>query len=207
MKAAAQAVKLVLALGISLLAMGSAGVASAVTTGTYQDILIQADLGYVGGDMPVLSYTHTLELDPGHELVSLDSVWLQLMVADDWGCEVIMDECYDDYYNQPEEVEIQLGGEDFFAGSASSVYLFGDVTYAAEVSTSGASLDVVITAIGASDFVVMRSVATFGYGYEPIDTISLDDVPDSPPSMPEPSAAIVFGVGLALLAPRMRSRR
>ena len=109
--------------------------------------------------------------------------------------------CQYDLRSEGEWAVIEVNGTEIFDGEIVLVNLVvRDITLLANISASGDTFDVVIDSTE-GDFAAIFSAASFTY------TDITPGVNDADPAaaVPEPSAALVFGVGMLVLSRRLRS--
>lgn len=141
------------------------------------------DLGHVGVGDPAV-FTHHFE--PSTDVSSIEKAWLVVGVTDD------------QFLDRGEEAVIELDGDVWKSGGFFLGRLFlGDITANALIAGWGDSFSVTV-ASSRGDFIVWGSALKVAYepgqGGEPSGAV------------PEPSAALVFGLG-ALLVGRRAARR
>lgn len=198
----------------SLAALGAAFallVAGSASADFYIDSLGLADLGLVTSTQP-LQYDHSFDpaIAPSTP-VTVNDVQLAILLSDDVTC--LSRECLD---SDGEWAVVDVAGSQIYSGQSTLMFLFADVTVAADITHVGDSFGVSIQSVGsgndpAGDFLVLSSIAKFDYSVD--YALNLDggssfdrncDRQTEP--VPEPSAALVFGAGLLAISGRLRRR-
>lgn len=178
----------------AILALGSLPAAAA---SMYAQVFGPDALGYVDGGAP-LHYLHDFDLAG----ITVLSATLLITTTDQPGClgyPVPGDACdLDDLYAEPETAQILVAGQAFAGGPAGGGTFYGDVTGA--LLGSGGTLDVSISAPD-GDFYAWRSVLMVSY-----DPAGGGGGGGPVPTIPEPSAAVLFGVGSLAIASASRRR-
>jgi len=186
-------------LGVVLLA-GSASATSSAPP-DFVDLLEYDELGIVSVGNP-LSYSHTFApdgLDPG-QVADVTKVQLAILLTDDLECAHWV-QCRYDLRTEGEWAVIEVEGTEIFDGELELVNLVvRDVTLLANVTASGDTFSVTIES-AEGDFAAVFSAASFFY----TDISPGTTGGGGTTAMPEPSAALVFGVGLLVLSRRLRS--
>jgi hypothetical protein len=151
------------------------------------DLVGNADLNLLGGGFGLskftgtpLTITFTLAPD-GYTLDSISEASVYLSVIDDG-----------DLF-QPETATLNVGPTQIASGQASFNLLKGDVS--AWIDSVGDSLQ--LTIAGTGDFFLLGGALSVHFQGTPLSGLA------SPPSIPEPTAVLVFAIGLALV---MRAR-
>ncbi len=169
-------------------------------SGSYEEDLDW--LGYVpdGGS---LTYEHFFApaVDPNISISSIDSAWLEVTVVDDWNCSRL-GSCWADWANEAETASIDLNSVSWQSGSATLNVFFGDVTAQANLLNNAGVLTVTVDSDG-GDFYVLSSDLDTKYTYTRNGVGGAGSGGGVNP-MPEPSAALVFGLGALLVQRRVR---
>jgi len=188
---------LIAKLGVVLGVLFMASTASAVST--YSDVLGPQDLGYVSVGNP-LGYDHSFTPPsiPNGTPANVSKVTLSILITDIDCLDYFS--CRYDLHREAEWAVITVEGTEIFNDEVNLFNLeVNNVTLAANILAVGDSFGVDISATE-GDFVVLYSVADFEF------TTGAGGSGGNPGTpMPEPSSAIVFGVGLLVLSRRLRS--
>jgi hypothetical protein len=185
-------------LGVVLLASSASAMSSAEPE--FVDLLEYDELGMVSEGNP-LSYSHTFappDLDPG-QVADVTKVQLAILLTDDLNCAHWV-ECRYDLRTEGDWAVIEVEGSEIFDGELELVNLVvRDVTLLANITASGDAFSVTIESAG-GDFAAIFSAASFYYS-----DVSPGTAGAGTTAVPEPSAALAFGVGLLVLSRRLRS--
>ena len=164
------------------------------------DVLDYDALGYVGhGEQ--LEYQHIFE--PATHVdadITIESVLLEVWVIDDWACNR-MDDCMNDWFYKPEVASIDLNSVLWTSGQATASIFWGDITAEANLLANEGILDVTVSS-EQGDFSVLRSALWTLYNYEGGEGGGAGTNP-----MPEPSAALVFAIGVLAMRASVRNSR
>ena len=148
-----------------------------------------AELGAVSPGSPV-AYSHHFDV-AGATVVS---AMLAVVTVDQPGCLLAMpgSPCdLADFFSQPEVADIDVGGSDFATGAAGLGLFVGDVT---DLLVSGGGVLDVVAASLEGDFHAWRSLLLVAY--EPAGGSGAGG---GAPAIPEPGAAVLFGLGTLLM--------
>ncbi len=201
--------QLTLKIGVVLGILLMAGSASALSSAEHEctDVITFGfgDSGYVS-EGNSLGYAHIFE-DPrvasGQE-VHITKVRLSILLSEDVTCENWV-ACRYDWDSQDEWAVIEVNHNEIFNGGFPDPeweLVVSDVSLFASVTTYGDYFVVKIESRDGSDFQTLISAAEF---YYTDDVPFASESPNGGPAVPEPSSAVVFGVGLLLLSRRLRS--
>jgi hypothetical protein len=160
------------------------------------DVLGHEELGYVA-DGSSLEYQHIF--DPATQEgadIEIERVMLQVWVVDDWAC-YSMKSCMNDWFYEPETALIDLNDVEWDSGQATANIFWGDITAEANLLANEGILDVTVTSDG-GDFGVISSALWTQYDYR-----NNGGGAGSTP-MPEPSAALVFAIGVLAMRGTLR---
>lgn len=193
-RAASRIASCLLALSMTFAAsVGSA--AQFIEELTNQDFV---NLGYVDQQNSLL-YDHTF--NPLESVARINRVQLGILVTDDFSC-IRYSQCLNDWNYEREIASLSLDDQVWETGSATTRMFFADVTTLADLTTIGDTLSIVIESIQ-GDFNVWKSFLIVDY-----DVASGGSGASLPvPSVPEPSAALCFMIGGAIVSARLRRRR
>lgn len=183
---------------VLMLAMLSLAAAPASALPMYLQTLGPAELGHVDTDTP-LDYSHAFDVQ-GATIVS---AMLAVLTVDQPACLLSMPGAACDLLDLasiPETADIDVAGSDFASGAASLGLFVGDVTSA--LIAGGGVLDVGVTSTD-GDFYAWRSLLLVAY--EPGGGSGSGN--GAGPSVPEPGAATLFGLGSLLIARASRRQR
>lgn len=187
-------------IGVVLGALLLAGSATAASTATQEfvEVLGVDDLGIVTASQP-LEYQHTFAPDslPAGTLVDVEHVKLAILLSEctDWVS------CRYDLRSDGEWAVIEVDGTQIYDNSVRYFSLvLQDVTLLADINAVGDTIDISISSTGSESFAAIFSVAEIAYSELSPTPSGGDTVP-----MPEPSAAVVFGMGMLVLSRRLRT--
>jgi hypothetical protein len=201
--------QLTLKIGVVLGIVLMAGSASAVTSALHEwTDVVQFGFGNNGyvSEGNSLGYAHIFE-DPrvaAGQTVHVTNVRLSILLSEDVTCENWV-ECRYDWDSQDEWAVIEVNNNEIFSGGfpdSEWELVVSDVSLFASISTYGDYFVVTIESRSASDFQTLISAAEF---YYTVDVPIASESPTNGPAVPEPSSAVVFGVGLLVLSRRFRS--
>lgn len=184
---------------LGLLLMAGSATAESTATQEFVEVLGFEDLGVVSNGTP-LNYQHTFapeNLDTG-QLVEVSKVELSILLSEctDWVS------CRYDLRTEGEWARIVVEDEAIFDEAIRYVsFVHQDITMIADIQAVGEQIEVTITSTGTDSFAAVFSMAAIYYSESSPGATGGD--PTVP--MPEPSSAVVFGVGLLVLSRRLRT--
>ena len=160
------------------------------------DFLGYGDLGYVA-DGASLEYQHVFEPATHEDSdIWIEGVLLEVWIVDDWAC-YSMNSCMDDWFHESEKALLDLNNVEWASGQATAAIFWGDITAEANLLANDGVLNVTVSS-GGGDFGVIKSALWTKYSYEH----SGGGTGSTP--MPEPSAALVFAIGVLALRGTLR---
>lgn len=160
--------------------------------------------GYVT-DGASITINHTF--DPDDVVLSVQKVYLGVMVADDWRECTAASNCYNEWKNNSEIAVAELDGAGWKSGSASYNIFGGDVTALVSINEAGDGLQLVMS--GPGDYRVKATMMYVSYTSGGVSAESVFQIGNDTPTnaIPEPSAALVFLLGGLTLSGRIRHGR